>query len=92
MAMPFRISLECSAGVPVTYRLAGRLADDAVEVLADVCAGIAAGSIIDLAEVSYADDAGVRALGGLRAQGAVLRSMRPYLTLMLQEVTGGRQA
>ena len=90
--MPFRISEERSAGAPMTYRLAGRLAGDAVEVLVDVCAGIAVGAIIDLAEVSYADDAGLRALGELRARGAVLQGSRPYLTLMLQEVTGGRQA
>ena len=65
-AMPFRISEECPAGAPATYRLAGRLAGDAVEVLLDACVGIAAGAIIDLAEVSYADDAGLRALGELR--------------------------
>jgi anti-anti-sigma regulatory factor len=88
--MSFRILQECSAGAPVTYRLAGRLAGDAVEVLVDACMGIAADAIIDLAELSYADDAGVRALEGLRARGAVLRGLRPYLTLLLQEDTGER--
>lgn len=88
--MPFRISEERSAGAPVIYRLAGRLAGDAVEVLVDTCVGIAAGAIIDLAEVSYADDAGLRALGELRARGAVLHGSRPYLTLLLQEGTSER--
>ena len=88
--MPFRISEECPAGTPATYRLAGRLDGDAAEVLRDACVGIAAGAIIDLAEVSYADDAGLRALAALRARGAVLHGSRPYLTLLLQEAPGGR--
>ena len=89
-AMPFRISEERPAGAPVTYRLAGRLAGDAVEVLVDTCVGIAAGAIIDLAEVSYADDAGLSALADLRTRGAVLHGSRPYLTLLLQEGTSER--
>ena len=88
--MPFRISEECPADTPATYRLAGRLDGDAAEVLRHACEGITAGAIIDLAEVSYADDAGLRALGELRARGAVLHGSRPYLTLLLQEATGGR--
>jgi hypothetical protein len=88
--MSFRISQECPAGAPVTYKLAGRLAGDAIEALADACMGIAAGAIIDLADLSFADDAGVRALEGLRARGAVLRGLRPYLTLLLQEDAGER--
>jgi len=88
--MPFRISEERSAAAPVTYRLAGRLAGDAAEVLLDACARIATGAIVDLAEVSYADDAGLRALWELRARGAVLHGSRPYLTLLLQEGTSER--
>ena len=83
--MPFRISQECCAGAPATFRLAGRLAGDAVEVLMDACVNIGAGAIIDLSEVSYADAMGVRALGALRARGAVLRGSKPYLALVLQQ-------
>ena len=68
-AMPFLISRECCAGEPATFRLAGRLDGDAIEVLVDTCVDIAVGAIIDLAEVSYADDAGVKALGGLAGTG-----------------------
>lgn len=89
-AMPFRISAECPARTPATYRLAGRLDGDAAEVLLDACVGITAGAIIDLAAVSYADDAGLRALGELRARGAVLHGSRPYLTLLLQGGTSER--
>ena len=88
--MPFRISEECPAGTSATYRLAGRLAGDAVEVLVDACVGIAPGTIIGLAEVSYADDAGLRALWELRARGAVLHGSRPYLTLLLQKESSER--
>ena len=83
--MPFRISQERCAGAPATFRLAGRLDGDAVEVLVDTCVDIAVGAVIDLAEVSYADDAGVKALGDLRARGVVLRGSRPYLALLLQQ-------
>ena len=83
--MPFRISQERCAGARDTFRLAGRLAGDAVEVLMDTCVDLEAGAIIDLSEVSYADDEGVRALGELRVQGAVLRGSRPYLALLLQQ-------
>ena len=89
--MPFRILEERSPGAPTIYRLAGRLAGDAVEVLVNACAGIVAGGIIDLTEVSHADSAGLRALGALRARGAVLHGSRPYLTLLLKEGTGERQ-
>ena len=43
------------------------------------------GVTIDLSEVSYADDAGVRALEELRARGAVLQGSRPYLALLLKQ-------
>ena len=82
--MPFRISQEPCAGAPAVFKLAGRLAGDAVDVLTGACAGIAVGVTIDLSEVSYADDAGVRALEELRARGAVLHGPRPYLALLLQ--------
>ena len=83
--MPFRISQERCASGPATFRLAGRLDGDAVEVLVDTCGDTAVGAIINLAEISYADDAGVRALGDLRERGAVLRGPRPYLALLLQQ-------
>ncbi len=87
--MTFRISVERCAGAPATFRVAGRLADDAVEVLVDACADIAVGATIDLSDVYYADDAGVRTLEGLRARGAMLRGPRPYLALLLKQETAG---
>ena len=83
--MPFRISQEHSAGAPGTFKLAGRLTGDAIDVLVDACMEIAAGMILDLSEISYADDAGVKALGALRARGAVLQGSRPYLALLLKQ-------
>ena len=83
--MPFRISQERCGGAPATFKLAGRLDGDAVEVLIGACVDIAAGVRIDLSDVSYADDAGVRALGELRARGAVLHRPKPYLALLLQQ-------
>ena len=81
--MTFRISTERCASVPTILRVEGRLAGDAVDVLMDACMDIGQVITIDLSEVSYADDAGVRALGELRARGAVLQSPRPYLAMLL---------
>lgn len=81
--MTFRISTERCAGVPTTVRLAGRLAGDAVDVLMCACVDMGPVVTIDLSEVSFADDAGVRALGELRSRGAVLQSPRPYLAMLL---------
>jgi anti-anti-sigma regulatory factor len=81
--MTFRISTERCAGLPTTIRVAGRLAGDAVDVLRGACGDLGPAVTIDLSEVSYADDAGVGALGELRARGAVLQSPRPYLALLL---------
>ena len=81
--MTFRISTERDSGVPATIRVAGRLAGDAVDVLMGACVDLGPVIMIDLSEVYYADDAGVRALGELRTRGAVLQSPRPYLALLL---------
>ena len=81
--MTFRISTERCASVPTILRVEGRLAGDAVDVLMDACMDIGQVITIDLSEVYYADDAGVRALGELRARGAVLQSPRPYLAMLL---------
>jgi anti-anti-sigma regulatory factor len=82
--MPFRISQEHRADAPATFRLAGRLTGDAIDVLMVASVNVAAGVIMDLSEVSYADDAGVKALETLRGRGAVLQGSRPYLALLLQ--------
>ena len=81
--MTLRISTQRCAGVPATVKVAGRLAGDAVDVLMCACVDIGPVVTIDLSEVHYADDAGVRALGELRARGAILQSPRPYLALLL---------
>jgi anti-anti-sigma regulatory factor len=79
----FRLSTDRCPSGETTVRLAGRLAGDAVDVLKGACSDIGPVVTIDLSEVYYADDAGVRALWELRAAGAVLQSPRPYLALLL---------
>ena len=81
--MTLRISTKRCAGVPTTVKVAGRLAGDAVDVLMVACLDIGRVVTIDLSEVYYADDAGVKALGELRTRGAVLQNPRPYLALLL---------
>ena len=63
--------------------LAGRLAGDEVDALVRACRDITAGVTIDLSEVDYADDEGVKVLEDLRRRGATLHGARPYLKLLL---------
>jgi anti-anti-sigma regulatory factor len=44
-----------------------------------------AGVTVDLSDLSYADDAGGRALEELREREPVLRGLRPYLALLLEQ-------
>ena len=89
-SMAFRISREL--GALTTIRLAGRLAGDAVDVLVGECGDAAADLTIDLSEVYYADEAGVQALGALRARGAILRRPRPYLAMLLEQGAKARDS
>jgi hypothetical protein len=61
----------------------GRLAGDAADVMLVACAGAAPDLTLDLSEVYYADEAGLRVLETLRARGALLHRPRPYLALLL---------
>ena len=83
--MSFRIVQERCGDALTTFKLAGRLADDAVQVLIGASADMAAGAIVDLSEVFFADAAGVTALEALRERGVVLQGSRLYLALLLQE-------
>jgi anti-anti-sigma regulatory factor len=89
--MSFRIVQERCGDALTTFKLAGRLADDAVDVLIGASAEMTTGAVVDLSEVSYADDAGVTALEALRGRGVVLQGSRLYLALLLQEDLRGHR-
>lgn len=81
--MTLRISTERT---PITtFKLAGRLEREAVAALERSCGGAPDRYAIDLSEVSFADDAGIEVLKGLRSHGAALCGARPYLALLLED-------
>jgi hypothetical protein len=89
--MSFRIVQERGGDALTTFKLAGRLADDAVQVLIGASGDMGVGAIVDLSEVFFADDAGVTALEALRERGVMLQGSRLYLALLLQEDLRGHR-
>ena len=74
-------------GSATTIKADGRLlSGDAAELMrvCDCCTGAV---VIDLSELSFADDEGIAVLKKLQASGATLVSARPYVALALEEET-----
>ncbi len=80
--MTLRIS-EVGSGPGTSFKLDGRLTAEEVPELLRVCAGLTKGVVLDLNDLHFADRQGVSALRELRAQGAKLTSVSPYLCLLL---------
>ena len=68
-----------------TIKEDGRLlSDETAEVLRS-CQGSSGSLVIDLSDLSFADDEGVRVLKDLRAHGAKLCGARIYLSTLLED-------
>jgi hypothetical protein len=72
-----------------TVRIDGWLAAADVAVLEEAVGAGARGTRLELADLRSADTAGVAALRGLEARGALLYGAAPFLRLLLGERTGG---
>lgn len=72
-------------GSIVTIKVDGRLVSGETEVLVEACEGHHRPPIVDLSDLHFADDAGIRVLRELKAQGARIVSARPYVSLQLAE-------
>ena len=69
----------------VTIKVDGRLVSDETDVLAEACEGHRSSLVVDLSDLHFADDAGIRILLELKAQGARIIGARPYLSLQIAE-------
>ena len=69
-----------------TVKVDGRLllSGEAAELVRS-CQDSTGALVIDLSELSFADDEGVRVLKDLRAHGAKLRGARLYLSTLLED-------
>jgi ABC-type transporter Mla MlaB component len=80
------MTLQISAIGPAAVtnlKLAGRLTAEEVPVLSRVCAELTGRVVLDLTDLHFADRQGVCLLLELRAQGAELTGVCPYLLLLL---------
>jgi anti-anti-sigma regulatory factor len=68
-----------------TIKVDGRLVSGETEVLVEACEDHLGTLVVDLSDLHFADDAGIRVLRELKAQGARIVGARPYLSLQLEE-------
>ena len=67
-----------------TVKVDGRLLSGDTEELVRACQGSVDTLVIDLSDLRFADDEGMRVLKDLRAHGATLRDARLYLSTLLE--------
>src|SRR5262245_38840161 len=68
-----------------TIKVDGRLLSSETAELVRACQGSAGTLVIDLSDLSFADDGGVRVLKELRENGAKLHGIRLYLSTLLED-------
>ena len=68
---------------PAAVKVDGRLTGEEVPELRRVCEGLQEQLVLDLTDLQFADRQGVSVLRELRAQGAELLGVSPYLRLLL---------
>jgi hypothetical protein len=75
-------------GSIMTVKVDGRLVAAETEVLVQACQRHPDTLVVDLSDLHFADDAGIRVLQKLKAHGARIVGARPYLSLQLAEQDG----
>jgi anti-anti-sigma regulatory factor len=70
-------------GSDATVKVDGRLMSADTELLVQACQRHAGPVVVDLSDLHFADDAGIRVLQELKAQGARIVGARPYVSLQL---------
>ena len=68
-----------------TIKADGRLMSEDAAELMRVCEGCDVPVVIDLSDLTFADDEGAMVLKKLRAGGAMLVGARPYVAMVLKE-------
>ena len=69
----------------LTIKVDGRLVSGETAVLVEACGTHRGTLVVDLSDLHFADDAGIRVLQNLKAQGARIFGARPYVSLQLAE-------
>jgi anti-anti-sigma regulatory factor len=80
--MDIRIDIE-SEGPEVVLHVAGRLAGNTIEQLANVCEPMEGHYVLDLSKLMFADDAGAEEIRRLREGGANIRGASSFIELLI---------
>jgi anti-anti-sigma regulatory factor len=88
-AVAIRIDIE-SEGPVAVLRVAGRLAGPETTQLADTCAPMVGNFVLDLSDLTFADDAGVAVIRALREKGAEIRGASSFIELLIEGESGHR--
>ena len=87
-----KISHDSIEAGKLKLRLEGSIAGPWVAELQSICAGLPASQessvVLDLAEVSFADEHGLKLLHALRAGGAKLLRLSPFVAEQLRSAAG----
>lgn len=84
MGSLFRLIMTYGEGM-TTVKIDGQLAGESTRDLLQACAPIPGRLVIDLSDLHFADDEGVKTLSSLKARGADLVGARPYVEMLLEE-------
>jgi anti-anti-sigma regulatory factor len=75
-------------GSETVVRIAGRLAGAAVTQLKKACDPIEGSFVIDLSNLLFIDDEGIKAIRTLVGRGAQARKASPFIQLLLHNTQG----
>ncbi len=80
--MNIRIDTE-TEGPVVVLRISGRLVKPVIKQLTDVCEPLENNFVLDLSNMTLADDAGAEVIRKLRAKGADIRGASSFIKLLI---------
>ena len=81
--MNIRIDTE-TEGPVVVLRISGRLVKPVIKQLTDVCEPLENNFVLDLSNMTLADDAGAEVIRKLRAKGADIRGASSFIKLLIK--------
>ena len=82
LVMDIRIDIETKGLVEVVH-LSGRLAEDSIQQLTNVCEPMEDNFVLDLSELLFADDAGIDVIRSLREKGAEISGASWFIKLLI---------
>ena len=91
--MAIRIDIEPidssnTEGDVIVFRVAGRLAGEAVTHLTQACESANGSVVLDLSKLMFADDTGVEVIRALQKKGAEISGASSFIRLLIDDEPG----